>query len=365
MLDLEKIINKRLENLTPYNAGMPVEQLAKTYKIDKFLVLSSNESSFGISLKAKSLYPELIKSISSYPVSDSFYLRKAIGEKLEIDMDNIVCGSGSDDIIQLLYIAFLNSSNHALSPSPSFSEYDALAKNVHSYCRWVDTNNDFSFNFDKILKSINDKTAMVMLSNPNNPTGTMFLYDEFETFMEKVPNSLLVVLDEAYIEFTDVDLKYSASLLKKYNNIVILRTFSKAYGLAGLRCGYLIGSKNIVDLINSIRPPFNLNSIAQSMAEASFLDDDFLPYVRKKVNESKSFMEKSLDEKDIEYIKSFTNFMLIKTYNGIEISKKLEKESILVCPLGLGILKDYIRVTIGTYYEMEFFINKLKKILDK
>ncbi len=364
MADYKSLVWNGLLDLSSYVPGKPVKELERELGISNIIKLASNENPYGPSPKVLQAVDEYKKEISRYPAGDSFYLRKALAEFHNVSIDNIVCGAGSDEIIQLLYMTFLDEDTHALSPAPSFSEYELLARGLKSNCKWVDLNNDFTINFDNILKACNNKTRFVMLANPNNPTGRSFNSDEFVSFMEKLNNNILVVLDEAYIEYAENDYPDVFALMKKYNNLMTMRTFSKAYGLASIRCGYLVADKECISLINRVRPPFNVNSAAQLMAKAALEDQAHIKKIALYNKEGKTYLYNEISRLGLTYIPTDTNFMLVKTGSGKEVFEKLLKEGIIVRYLG-DILKDYIRVSIGTMSENTAFIKALTKVLNK
>ena len=262
-------------------------------------------------------------------------------------------------------MAFLTNDTHALAPSPSFSEYELLARGLKSSCRWVETNDDFTTNFENILNAVNDKTRFIMLANPNNPTGTLFSSAEFISFMDRLSSNILVVLDEAYIEFAEGDYPDVFSLMKKYNNLMTMRTFSKAYGLASIRCGYLVADKECISLINRIRPPFNVNSAAQIMCAEAIKDQDHIKNVVSLNKQGKEYIYSEVRKLGLEYVETSANFMLIKVGDGKKVFDDMLKEGVIVRFLGGDRLKEYIRVSIGTDKENEIFINVLKKVLNK
>ena len=312
MADYKSLVWDGLLELSAYVPGKPVKELQRELGIDKVVKLASNENPYGASPKAVAALKEYEKEITRYPIGDSYYLRQEIAAFHNISIDNIVCGAGSDEIIQLLYMAFLSSDTHVIAPSPSFSEYELLARGLKSSCKWVETNSDFSVNFDNILNAVNDKTRFIMLANPNNPTGTLFGSKEFIDFMDRLSSNVLVVLDEAYIEFAEGEDPDVFALMKKYNNLMTMRTFSKAYGLASIRCGYLVADKECISLINRIRPPFNVNSAAQLMCAEAIKDQDFIKKVVSLNSAGRQYLYKELESLGLEYVKTETNFMLIK-----------------------------------------------------
>lgn len=365
MADYKSLVWEGLLELSAYVPGKPVKELERELGLKNIVKLASNENPYGASKKAVNALKEYEKEITRYPIGDSFYLRQEIAAFHNVDIDNIVCGAGSDEIIQLLYMAFLTNDTHALAPSPSFSEYELLARGLKSSCRWVETNDDFTTNFENILNAVNDKTRFIMLANPNNPTGTLFSSAEFISFMDRLSSNILVVLDEAYIEFAVGDYPDVFSLMKKYNNLMTMRTFSKAYGLASIRCGYLVADKECISLINRIRPPFNVNSAAQIMCAEAIKDQDHIKNVVSLNKQGKEYIYSEVRKLGLEYVETSANFMLIKVGDGKKVFDDMLKEGVIVRFLGGDRLKEYIRVSIGTDKENEIFINVLKKVLNK
>lgn len=366
MIDFKKLVTDELLKLAPYKPGKPLKEVQRESGISEVVKLASNENPIGPSKKAIKALEDFLPEVSRYPLGDSYYLRKAISEKYNVSMDEILCGAGSDEIIQLLYIAFLQKGKNAVSPRPSFSEYYILAKSIGADCKWVESNSDLTVNFENVLNTIDENTRFVFFANPNNPTGLAFGEKELVDFLDKVPSDVIVAMDEAYIEFAErSDMPDSIKLMKKYKNLIIMRTFSKAYGLASLRCGFLIADKECIDVIQRVRPPFNVSMPAQVMAEAALKDDDHINMVVAENNKGKKYIYSELDKMGIEYVETEANFMLVKTYNGQKVFEDLLKEGVIVRFLGDKELVDYVRVSVGTMKENEIFIKALKKVLNK
>lgn len=365
MIDFKKLAGDKIAALTPYLPGKPMKEVQRELGIKNVVKLASNENPYGCSPKAVEALKEFLPEVTRYPLGDSFYLRKAISEKYNVPMESILCGAGSDEIIQLLYIAFLHDGATALAPFPSFSEYELLARSMRSNCKWVDTGKDFTINFDALLNAVDNSTRFVFLANPNNPTGTAFSEKELIAFMDKLRGDIMVVMDEAYIEFADrTDLPDSIKLMEKYKNLITIRTFSKAYGLASMRCGFIIAHPECIDVIQRVRPPFNVPMSAQVMAEAAIKDNDFLKDVIKKNAEEKKYLYSELEKIGLPYVPTQANFMLIKTGNGKATFENLLAKGVIVRFLGGEQLKSYIRVSIGTHEENKIFIQKLTEDKD-
>lgn len=360
MIDYKHLAGEKITELKPYLPGKPMKEVQRESGITNVIKLASNENPYGCSPKAIEALKEFLPEITRYPLGDSFYLRQAISEKYKVPMESILCGAGSDEIIQLLYIAFLHDNAIALAPSPSFSEYELLARSLRSGCKWVDTNDDFTTNLDALLKAVDKNTRFIMLANPNNPTGTAFSEKELVAFLDKLPAHIMVAMDEAYIEFADRDdLPDTIKLMKKYKNLMTLRTFSKAYGLASVRCGFMIAHPECIDVVQRVRPPFNVSMPAQIMAEAAIKDDEFVKKIVKLNLEEKNYIYERLEKAKIPYIPTQANFMLVKTGDGQKIFEKLLSKGIIVRFLGGEKLKDYIRISIGTREENKMLMDKL------
>ena len=366
MIDYKKLAGEELLRLAPYKPGKPMTEVQRESGVENVIKLASNENPIGPSPKAIKALEDFLPEVSRYPLGDSYYLRKAISEKYGIDMDQILCGAGSDEIIQLLYIAFLQKGTHAISPAPSFSEYYILAKSLGADCKWVATNEDFSVNFDNILNAIDENTRFVFLANPNNPTGLAFGEKELTDFLDKLPSNIIVAMDEAYIEFAErADMPDSIKLMKKYKNLLVMRTFSKAYGLASVRCGFLVADKECIDVVQRVRPPFNVSMPAQVMAAAALGDDEHIKKVVSENAAGRDYIYAELTKMGIEYVPTEANFMLVKTGNGQKVFEDMLLKGVIVRFLGGEELKYYIRVSVGTMEEKKIFIEKLAEVLVK
>lgn len=366
MIDYKKLAGERLMSLAPYKPGKPMKEVQRESGIENVIKLASNENPIGPSPKALKALQEFLPEVSRYPLGDSYYLRKAISEKYGVEMDEILCGAGSDEIIQLLYIAFLSKGSKAISPSPSFSEYYILARSLGADCQWVATNEDFSINFDNILNAVDGDTRFVFLANPNNPTGLAFGEKELTDFLDKLPSDIIVAMDEAYIEFAErTDIPDSVKLMKKYKNLLIMRTFSKAYGLASVRCGFLLADKECIDVVQRVRPPFNVSMPAQVMAAAALADDEHIKRVVAENALGRDYIYSELKKMGLEYVPTEANFMLVKTGNGQKVFEDMLQKGVIVRFLGGEELKDYIRVSVGTMEENKIFIKRLAEVLGK
>jgi histidinol-phosphate aminotransferase len=362
-MDYKKLARENILDIEPYKPGKSIDEIRELYGLKEIIKMASNENPLGASTQAINAINKYLQNVHLYPLGDARYLRRALSNKWSIDSSELIFGNGSDDLIEILLLTFLKQGEHTLSVDPSFSEYMLMSKAVGSFCKLVPLDVNFSYNFDSILRAIDKNTKIIFLTNPNNPTGTYFNNRDFTKFMDSISLDVIVVLDEAYAEYAEAeDFPQSLQLRHKYQNLVIMRTFSKAYGLAGLRVGYAIADREVISLMNRVRQPFNVNSLAQVAAIAA-LEDDL--HLRKTITlnlEGKAYLYGELDKLKIKYIRSEANFILMDVIDGAKVSEALLKEGIIVRYMGAH-LHSYIRVTIGLPRDNEIFICKLKKIM--
>ncbi|KAA0257772.1 histidinol-phosphate transaminase [Deferribacter autotrophicus] len=364
MIDFKKLAGENIALLIPYKPGKPVKELERELGIRKAIKLASNENPMGISPKSKEALISFMDELNRYPLGDCYYLRKKLAGKLGVAENKLLFGTGSNEIIELLIRTFVKSGENVVSFFPSFSVYGIIAQANGSFCKWVETDDDFKVNFEKILNTIDNNTKIVFLANPNNPTGTYFSHDELVNFLDNVRDDVLVVLDEAYYEFVDAhDYPQSVKLLDKYPNLFIMRTFSKAYGLAGFRIGYVIGSPEGIDMLNRVRQPFNVNMAAQIVAEAALEDHEFLRKVIKNNRDGKIYLYNEFKKLGLKYYETQANFILVDVKDGNKVFNDLLYKGVIVRFLGPK-LAPYIRVSIGLPEENEIFIEKLKEVLE-
>ena len=298
-------------SIKPYVPGKPLEELEREYGIKKSIKLASNENPLGPSPKAVEAIGFALKKLNRYPDGSGYILINRIAEKLKVSPENIVLGNGSDEIIGMLTQTLLKPGDEVILPRPSFLIYDIMVRSAGATCVNVPLNS-LSIDLEEIKKRLTSKSKMIFLCNPNNPTGTIILKDEFENFLESIPPEILVVVDEAYIEFVrEQNCAYGIDYIETQRPLVVLRTFSKVYGLAGLRIGYGVMSEEISDLINRVRLPFNSNSLAQAGAVAALDDEKFFNKTLRLIHEGLEFMYDSLDKQRIKYFPTQTNFFLL------------------------------------------------------
>ncbi len=353
-------VSENIRGISPYVPGKPIEELERELGISGSIKLASNENPLGPSPKAIAAAKKAVEGLNRYPDGSGFYLSQALAKKYEVDISQIVLGNGSNELIELAVRTFMQPGDEVVSADPSFVVYKMITRaaggtNVVVPCR------DNRHDLDAMAGRITAKTKIVFIANPNNPTGTMNTKAEMDRFMDRVPGHVIVAVDEAYYEYvTRADYPDSLDYLKEGRNVLALRTFSKVYGLAGLRIGYGITTGAIAELINKVRQPFNTNSLGQVAALAALADRK---HVEKSIavnNEGKQFLYQSFQRLEVSYIPTETNFILFETrLDGRELYGALLKTGVIIRPMG----GNKLRVTIGLPEENKRFVDELEKII--
>jgi len=358
---MQTYINKHIFDITPYKPGKPIEEVKREYKLRQVIKLASNENSLGPSPKAVKAMETALNDVNRYPDGDCFYLKTALAKKLKIDVKNLIFGNGSDEILDMVIKTFLNPRQQEIVTSDvTFLEYKITGQIAGAKVVDVPLRN-FKYDLDAIKKAINKNTKIIFIANPNNPTGTYVDKAQFDDFLKAIPKEIVVIYDEAYAEFVD-DKDYPHGIdYYKENNLIAVKTFSKAYGLAGLRIGYAIANEVFIDAMNRVRQPFNVNSLAQIAASAALKDTEFLSRSRQMVRVGKEFLYKQFDQMKLDYVPSVTNFILVSVKE--DVFEPLLKLGIIVRPMDMYGLKGAIRVTVGTEEENNKFINALKRVI--
>lgn len=363
---MKKLVAENIEKLIPYVPGKPVEELEREMGIKNAVKLASNENPLGPSPKGIAMMKKYIKNLHRYPEGGCYYLAEKISSKLNVSINNIVFGNGSNEILELVGRTFFVPGDEILFSKYAFIVYKLVAQSLGATYKEVPTKG-LSHDLNEFVNAITPKTKLIYLANPNNPTGTMFGKKEFEEFMKKVPQDCLVVLDEAYAEYvSDENYPSGIDYLGEYKNLIVARTFSKIYGLAGLRVGYAIMDSKLANYINRVREPFNVNTLGQFAALGALDDDEHVEKAKSVTSEGIALFYKEFDNMGLEYQKSYGNFVLLKApCGGMELNNLLLKEGVIVRPVGGYGLPEYVRVTVGTAKENSLFINALKKVLKK
>jgi histidinol-phosphate aminotransferase len=370
-MDITKLIRKECEGFKPYVAGKPIETIKREMGLESVIKLASNENPLGASKKAIKAIKENLNAIFYYPDSNSYALKKGLSEHYGLGVGNIFVGAGGDEVIELIAKLFFNKEEDVVISRHSFIRYEMSAKLMGSKVVVVAMKDGFKHDLTAMAKACTERTKAVFVTNPNNPTGTYNTREELCKFLKEVPlNKVglkpIVALDEAYFEYASLEEDYPNGLdfLKDNPNLIIFRTFSKIYGLAGLRVAYGFASEEIVDYIERTRPPFNVNRLAQIGGTAAIEDKEQVAKSLKLVKEGKEYLYKEFRDLEVEYIKSAGNFILFNSspYKGKELFDALVREGVIIRAMDEYELPDWVRVTIGLGEENELFIDKLKKI---
>lgn len=347
-----------------YQPGKPIEEVKRELGLKTVVKLASNENPLGPSNKAIEAIKKCASEINIYPDGGSYYLKKALTEKLGLGEEEIIVGNGSDEIVSLITRVFLQKGEEAIMGDPSFLMYRIDTQLSQARILPIPLNN-FRLNLPAMAKAITPKTKLIFISNPNNPTGTIVEEEEVKSFLKDLPFRIIVIFDEAYFEYVeDENYPQTMNLLNEKNNIIILRTFSKIYGLAGLRIGYGIARPQIIEMLNRARPPFNVNSLAQAAALASLKDKYQIERSKKLIKEEKEYLYSNLHKMKLSYIPTQANFILIKLGTKASyVEKRLLQHGIIIRGMKAYNLTQYVRLTIGTREQNERFIRALHKIL--
>ncbi|MGE5380742.1 MAG: histidinol-phosphate transaminase [Methylocystaceae bacterium] len=355
-------------DLKPYVPGKPISEVKRELGIDEVIKLASNENPLGPSPKGKEAAHRAVDDLMLYPDGNCYELKQTLASYFKVSEKQLLIGNGSDEILKLLAETFLNVGDNIVCATPSFSEYEFVAGVMGAEIRMVPVNN-FRLDLPAMLAQVDAKTKMFFVCNPNNPTGTILYKDELDELMAKIPASVLVIFDEAYYEYVEDERNQTglSYLAAGYPNVVVLRTFSKIYGLAGLRVGYGISTEEVVDLVMRVREPFNVNLMAQEAAVAAIGDDDHVKRSCANNSQGKSYLYREFDKLGFTYAPTEANFILVDVgRNCQEVFTGLLKQGVIVRTGNIfgADFVNYIRVTIGTPEQNERFIKALKAVLE-
>lgn len=352
-----------LKELSAYQQGKQVNEIKKEYGLERIVKLASNENPFGYSSELRDFFSTSFQELNMYPDGHASELREIIATDLNVSEDNLVFGAGSDELIQLICRTFLYPDANTIMATPTFPQYKHHAMIEGANIKEVITKDGYH-DLEAMLELIDDNTRIVWLCAPDNPTGTLFSKESFYNFMDACPKDVLVVLDEAYFEFIDESKNLSAlEYLSSYKNLIILRTFSKAYGIAGLRIGYGVMDERLSAKLNVVRAPFNTSIIAQKAAKIAFKDQTFIQDTVEKNKTIKKEFLTFLDTIGWHYYDTETNFVLISTpMSGLDIFEELISNGFIIRPGELLGYPNTIRVTIGSDPDMKELQNILKQI---
>jgi len=354
-----------VRSIAPYQPGKPISELARELGLEEASIvkLASNENPLGASPRAIAAMRAALDDVARYPDSNGFALKQAICGKFGVQPAQIVLGNGSNDVLELAARAFLAPGAEAVFSQHAFAVYPLVTQAVGATGIAAPAR-DFGHDVVAMRRAVTDRTRMVFIANPNNPTGTLLPKAELHAFLRDLPKSILVVLDEAYDEYLPGELKSdSIAWLGEFDNLIVTRTLSKAYGLAGLRVGYALAQADVADIINRVRQPFNVNSVAQAAAVAALADEDF---VRRSYELNCAGMVQITDglkRLGVGFIPSFGNFVSFRIGNATGIYRRLLQQGVIVRPVANYDMPEHLRVSIGLESENRRFLQALEEIL--
>ena len=356
-----------VRGIAPYQAGKPISELAREYGLDEagIVKLASNENPLGMGEASKAAMLAVVGDLARYPDSNGFELKAALSRRYDVPADWITLGNGSNDILELAAHALVQPGQSVVYAQYSFAVYALATQEVGARAIVVPARNH-GHDLDAMAAAIAPDTRLVFIANPNNPTGTFAPAAEIERFLARVPADVVVVLDEAYNEYLRPELRFdSARWLQRHPNLLISRTFSKAYGLAGLRVGFGLAQPELTDLLNRVRQPFNVNSLAQAAAVAALSDDAFLARSYEVNRQGLDLLQGEFDRLGLEYVPSYGNFVLVRVGDGAAVYEKLLRAGVIVRPVGAYGLPEWLRVSIGLPDENAKFLAALRQVLGR
>lgn len=350
--------------IAAYQPGKPIAELERELGISGIVKLASNENPLGCSPQATAAMIEAVKTIALYPDGNGFELKDALSKRYGVAHERMVLGNGSNDMLELAARAFLAPGDKAVYSDHAFAVYPLATQAVGATGISVPAIN-YGHDLKAMCKTaVEQKAKLVFVANPNNPTGTFLSAADLLEFMRALPANILVVLDEAYNEYLPVECRYdSVSWLKDFPNLIVSRTFSKAYGLAGLRVGYAFADAQVADMMNRVRQPFNVNSVAQAAAVAALQDEAFVAQTHALNQRGMQQITQGLSKLGLEFIPSYGNFIAFKIGDGAKAYRRLLELGVIVRPVASYDMPDYLRVSIGLESENEKFLTALKQVL--
>jgi len=372
MFNVKNIVKASIVNGVPYKPGKPIEELERELGIKNIEKLASNENACGTPEAAKRAIVECLDKLFLYPDGEAYNFKAAVAAYHGVDYKSVFAGNGSDELLQIIMHAFLNPGDNLLSSQHSFLRYGQMTGIANGEYRQAPMTGDMRYDLEAISKLVDSRTKIITIANPNNPTGTIVYDKEARKFLDGLPESVIVIFDEAYAGFVESpDYPDSLKLQKDYPErpIITLRSFSKIFGLAGARVGYGIANPEIVKYVNIVRGPFNINMLAQAAGCACFSALDHAEKSKKLCSDEKKYLYKEYEELGVKYVPTEANFILIKIddgYDGKKMCEDLLKAGIIVRPMGSwGLSDNYMRVTIATHEQNARFITELKRLLAK
>ena len=363
-VDFIALANTGVQKLQPYQPGKPIEELERELGITDIVKLASNESPLGPSPRALAAIRGQLENLHRYPDGSGYRLKAALGERLGVRASQISLGNGSNDLLELVARAWLRPDDEVVFSEHAFAVYPLVALACSARPIAVPAR-DYGHDLPAMAEAITERTRIVFIANPNNPTGTWISAADLDHFLARVPKNVLVVLDEAYFEYVEESAYPDGiSRLTAHPNLIVTRTFSKMYGLSGLRVGYAISSLDIAEVLNRVRQPFNCNSLALAAAEAALDDHDYLEYARDLNTTGLAQVAEGLEQLQLDYIPSVGNFIAFDCgRESMPVYEALLREGVIVRPIGGYGMPNHLRVSIGLPEENERFLEALAQVL--
>jgi histidinol-phosphate aminotransferase len=358
------LMREEIGILKPYIPGKPIEEVQEEYGLERVVKLASNENPLPLSEKVRKAIENELREINRYPDSDSRLLKKALAGKLGLSEEMLLFGNGSDGLLKIIGETFLNKGDEVIVSDPTFVEYIFVANLMGAELKRIEMKS-YQQDLAGIIGAITDKTKMIFLTSPHNPAGTIIKKGELRDFLDQVPENILVVVDEAYYEYVqDEDYPDIIEFIKEGYPVIGLRTFSKAYGLAGIRLGYLFADPEIVALLAKALDPFNVNRIAQAAALAALEDEEFLQKTIELNEEGKEFLYREMGKRGFDYVPTEANFILVNVrMDAMDLFNKLLRLGVIIRPGDPLGYPEHIRLTIGTMEENKIFLDSIDKVL--
>ncbi len=362
----QELVPEYIRNLKVYQSGKPIDEVAREKGLTKISKLASNENPLGPSpLAIKKMTPGILE-LHRYPDMHAFQLKSSLSKLYQLRPENIILGNGSEGIMAYIVRAFLGPSAEVLTSANTFIGFYILARSVGAKLKTIPLTDDYRYDVKNIAANITENTKVIYIANPNNPTGTYITKKEFDYLMESVPSNTLVILDEAYFEFANEFDDYPDSMEYRYDNVITLRTFSKAYGLSGIRVGYGFGHEDLIANLSKVKLPFEPNLIGQLGAIGALQDRPHLERTIKNNYEQYQRTFNYLENLGFNPIKSVTNFIALKTGSAEKsqfLYENLLNEGVIIRPLSTNEMPDFIRISIGTPEEMDHFFQAMNKVI--
>jgi len=362
-MDLRALVPEWIRTLTPYPPGKPIEELERELGIRDSIKLASNENPLGPSPKAVAAIAAVLADLHRYPDGSAFYLKRRLAERLGVSEAELIVGNGSNEIIELAVRTFLRPGDEAVMADQAFVVYRLVVQSAGGSSRMVPLR-DFTHDLEAIAATVTPRTRLVFLGNPNNPTGTIFRRAAWRAFLGRLPEHLLVVADEAYAEYVE-DPEYPDTIRERGDRVPVLslRTFSKLYGLAGLRIGYGVAAAPVIDALDRIRQPFNVNALALAGARAALDDEEHVRRTLAANRAGMAFLVEAFRALGLAHVPSAANFVLVRVGDGARVYEALLRRGVIVRPMAVYGFPEHVRVTVGTEAENARFVAALRAVL--